>query len=74
MNLNDQEIYEAQCCIDLMISGPYELKKIYGNKWGEITGKNIFGRKFKKSVEGNLLKNIRVLKKKTNNHWIYEIL
>ena len=73
MNLTLEETHEAQRLINLKKCGIYELKEIYGAHWEKVFNRTFFGKKFKTSVAGNFLKNIRLMDKKSNNHWIYEI-
>lgn len=73
MYLSQEELHEAQCLINSMSCGIYELKEIYGGQWAKVATHTTFGKKFKLSVDSNFLKNIQAVSKKSNNHWLYKI-
>ena len=68
-----KEITEAQEIINASKKGTYELKEVYCKNWELIENKIMFGKRFKATVEAELLSNIKILKPKSNNHQTYEI-
>ena len=71
--LNIEQLEEAQSVIDSASPGDYELKELYAHKWSTIQKPTVFGKAFKETVEAGLLKKIRLLTPKTNNHQTYSV-
>lgn len=71
--LDINQIAIAQALINKRPPGLYELKEIFGSEWATIDNPTDYGTKFKYSVKNNLLKNITLDAKKSNNHQNYKI-
>jgi len=72
--LSQSQIDEAQAIINDTRAGIYELRDIYVDLWESVQNPTSFGMKFKATVVASLLFNIKLCKKKTNNHYTYEVL
>ncbi len=71
--LSSTEITQAQTLIDKTPAGIHELKKIYDLNWKTVNSPTVFGKKFKKTVNQGLLKNIKFDDTQGDNHACYEI-
>ena len=72
--LTDDELLITQEHINKKQSGTYELKEIFGKDWAHISSPTNYGARFKESVIRNILLNIELADKKSNNHHTYKIL
>ena len=72
--LTEYEAKQAQQIIDRAIPGVYELRDLYGDKWGNVVSPTSFGAKFKNAVESGQLQKIRHHNLKSNNHHEYMVL
>ena len=71
--LTTDEIILAQSIINRASAGVYELRNLYGAEWKKISSPTSFGARFKETVNGGYLKQIKPNSLKTNNHHTYEI-
>jgi hypothetical protein len=71
--LSFDEIGRVQKLIKNIPPGVYELKKIFGNEWIYVPNPTEYGKIFKKTIEENLIPNVSIGEKKSNNHQTYII-